>query len=238
LGLTTNLIAIAIIAVVGLVFFEEISSGFSSFFETVSVDETQKALDIKPISARPTCDLAITFFGEIEHELFSLPTILRFEFGENTNRPQIAEWQFINCQGSQTQIASFLPRLATNIQIFQQESAEFQITTDQLAELNLSPTDIAQLDLINLFETDYQMQLTVRPVGSGSTFRSCGALFPDLCRTVTLPSGVVPEPFAFEKTFLIKNLPLQEYDIVIVIEGQRINDLEANQGFVYNVRFL
>ena len=236
MGLGTNLVAIAIIAIVVLVFYDELSSAISDFFKSEEEKEQAEVFDIKPVVNVPLCDLAITFFGEIEHELFSLPTILRFEFGENTAHPEIAQFQFINCQQAQFQIASFLPRLSTNIIILQEEITDFELTTDQLAELNLSPQEIQQIDLINLIETKFNMQLKVRSVGQLFEFRECSAFNPELCKIVILPAGVVPEPFAFQKTFLITKLPFQNYNIEIVIFGQKINELETNQPFVYNVR--
>ncbi len=238
MGLTSNLIAIAIIAVVVLVFYDEISDAFGDFFKTEEEKTQAEVFDFKPVLGLPTCDLAITFFGEIEHELFSLPEILRFEFGENTGHPEIAQFQFINCQSAQFQIASFFPRLETNIKIFQEEITEFEITPDQLAELNLTPQDLRQLQplLLEPFGRDFQMQLKIRSVGQLFEFRECSSFNPELCGTIELPAGIIPEPFTFQKTFLITQLPLQNYNIEIVIVGERINQLETQQPFVYNVR--
>ena len=236
MSLTSNLIAIAIIAVVTLVFYDEISDAFGDFFKTQEEKTQAEAFDIKPVIGLPTCDLAITFFGEIEHVLFSLPEILRFEFGANTAHPEIAEFQFLNCQQRQFQIASFFPRLETNIKIIQEEIAQFEITPDQLAELNLTPQELRQLALLEPFGRDFQMQLKIRSVGQIFEFRECSSFNPELCGIIKLPAGIIPEPFTFQKTFLITQLPLQNYNIEIVIVGERINDLETEQPFVYNVR--
>ncbi len=237
MAILATLVVIAIILITSLIFFEEISSGFNSFVSGQSEQGFAGDVDFQPVQGSPTCDLAITFFGEIEHELFSLPAISRFEFGDNTSHPEIAEWQFVNCQATSAQIASFLPRLPTNIKIFQEETTDFEITPDQLAQLNLSPSDIAQLNVINIFDQEFEMQLKVKSAGQQFQFRQCGTFQQGLCKTILLPSGLIPEPFTFQKTFLIKSLPLQDYDIEVVIAGERINDLETNQPFIYNVRF-
>jgi len=233
------IIGLVIIAVVVLVFYEEVSAGFASFQSDAQTQVIQKELEITPTPGQITCDLIITIFGEIEHKLFSLPTILRFEFGDegglfgiSTNHPEVATWQF-DCGFSQ--IASFLPRLPTYLQIIS-ENAPTKITNEQFQALNLSPQELQSLDLVNLASTTYKMKLKIIDADNPIKFRECGTLYPDLCRTVILPAGVVPEPFAFQKTFIIKDLPKQDYNIEITIEGQIINDLAANEPYLYLLR--
>ena len=269
MAITTSIIGIAIILVVGFIFYAEISSGVSGFFADQDLKSQNDALDIKPDeNTLATCDLVITIKGELEHDF--LGTLaqggiadLEFKFGEGTFFPAIAEWQFTHCQGGNLQIASFIPRLPTNIMILQEVGIindDITLTTNQLFALditdvqqlsfsgneqevrqqavsfNLSVDDLQTNDLILFWDESYVMRLKIKQL-DGVSFRECNSFNQNLCKELIWKAGIVEEPATFEKTFLIKGLPLEEYDIEIVIENQRINDLAPNQPFVYNVRF-
>lgn len=272
MGLTINLIGIAIILVVGFVFYSEISDGVSGLLADRELQSQNDALDIRgDQNTLATCDLVMTIKGELEHDLFAgffesagLNVELTFEFGENTFFPQVAEWQFTNCQGGNLQIASFIPRLQTNVLILQESGVinedDTGLTTNQLVtlditgeqeatlsgnqeevaqqlfDLNLSVGDLQTNDVLALWDETYLMKLKVRSL-DGVSFRECNSFNPELCKDIIFKAGLVQTPQTFEKTFLIKNLPLEEYNVEIVIEGQKINDLEPNQPFIYNVRF-
>jgi len=89
MGIVIGLVAIAILAIIGLIFYEYISEGFDSFKTEIVESEASEAYQIIPEENQEVCNLRLTVYGEIEYELFSIPVELRFEFGENTNNPQV-----------------------------------------------------------------------------------------------------------------------------------------------------
>ncbi len=269
MGIGMTLVAVAVIAVVGLIFYDEVSSGIGSFFSDQEAQALATELDIKPATPQtPICDLAITIKGELEHDFFG--TILQggvadldFQFGENTFFPQVAEWQFINCQGN-FQIASFFPRLSTNIQILQEGGSigNTELTTNQLTALSvvdneqllfsgdeqqvrdqlftnfqLTIDDLQTNDLILIWDEVYDLELKIKSVNNSVNFRECSTFNPELCQQIIFKAGIVEEPATFSKTFLIKKLSLEEYNIEIKLPNQKINDMPPSVPFIYNVRF-
>ena len=225
MGAQTTLLLLAVLLIVGFIFYEEISTGVSAFSEDRAQADVEKELEIEKEAGQELCDLVITFYGEIEHQLFSLPTILRFEFGSNTNHPEVAVWDYKNC-GLTT--ATLIPRLGIYLSMIQEDQTFDELTSDELTALNISPQ---QLDLINVGSTSYNMQIKIIDADDTTNFRACGTSNPDLCRVIVLPSGVVPEPYEFQKTFIIKKIPKQDYIIEITIKGQKINNLSANAPY-------
>ncbi len=269
MSITTSIIGIAIIFVVGFIFYAEITSGISSFLSDQDLKTLNDELDIKPDeNTLATCDLVINIKGQLEHDFFGTlaqggVADLKFKFGEGTFFPQVAEWQFTGCQEGSVQIASFIPRLPAHIQILQEvgiindddtlttnqlvtlditDQQEMELSGDQqevqqqLINLDISAEDLQTNDLIALWDEVYLMKLKIKST-SGVEFRECNTFNKNLCKELIWKAGLIEEPATFEKTFLIKGLPLEEYDIEIVIENQKINDLLPNQPFIYNVRF-
>ena len=115
-------------------------------------------------------------------------------------------------------------------------SGDQQEVQQQLINLDISAEDLQTNDLIALWDEVYLMKLKIKST-SGVEFRECNTFNKNLCKELIWKAGLIEEPATFEKTFLIKGLPLEEYDIEIVIENQKINDLLPNQPFIYNVRF-
>ncbi len=233
MGLGLTIIGLLALLIIGFVFYEEITNGIDAFAEDRAQTEVEEELGIVvevDETGKPTqelCDLVITFYGEIEHELFSLPTILRFEFGSNTNHPEVAVWEYRNCGLT---LATFIPRIPTYLTMISEDSNLDKLTDDELTALSLTSKELEQLDLISTGDS-YNMQIKIIDADDRSTFRNCGTTHPDLCRVVILPAGVVPEPYEFQKTFIIKKIPKQDYIIEITIEGQRINSLSANAPY-------
>ena len=269
MGITTTIIGIAIIFVIGLIFYSEISSGISGFLSDADLQSQNDALDIKSdANTIATCDLVISIKGQLEHDFFGSIAQggiadLRFVLGEDSFFPPVAEWQFTNCQGGNLQVASFIPRLQTNILIAsemgiindddtlttnqlvtldltgQQEaslSGDQEQVQQQLIDLNLSVDDLQENDLIALWDEVYLMKLKIREL-NGVSFRECNTFNQNLCKELIWKAGLIEEPATFDKTFLITGIPLAEYNVEIVIENQKINDLAPNQPFIYNVRF-
>jgi len=87
------IIAGIIFIIIGLVALVFLLSFASESIADITED-TKEAIDQAKVDFKGNCNLHITFFGEIDSILFSLPTALDFRFGANTQHPEIAQWFF------------------------------------------------------------------------------------------------------------------------------------------------
>ena len=198
MGIVIGLVAIAILAIIGLIFYEYISEGFDSFKTEIVESEASEAYQIIPEENQEVCNLRLTVYGEIEYELFSIPVELRFEFGENTNNPQVVVYEWKGCKGTE------------NLSIYDYiEDAELQ-------------------SLINVVETDFTMKLRLvdNEKNNEEKSRKC-------CE---IPQGIVATPMEFYESFIFNDIPKKNYDLEIIIDGQKINNKITNSPYIYKIR--
>lgn len=189
-------IVFVIIGLVALVFLLSFAS------ESIAdiTEDTKEAIDQAKVDFKGNCNLHITFFGEIDSILFSIPTALDFRFGSNTQHPEIAQWRF-NCNPG---------------------------------GLDFTNLDMIQgLSFFTIGEERNTMRLKI--IASDGSFRTCER-YPTLCKDVVIPANkLINTPFAFQKTFLISDIPCKDYNIEVSIEAQKINLAPSGAPFIYSV---
>ncbi len=190
-------IAFVIIALVAFVLILSFAS------ETVADirDDTKEALDQAKVDFTGNCDLHITFFGEIDSVLFSVPTALDFRFGDNTQHPEIAQWSF-NCNPG---------------------------------SLDFTNLDLAFKGLSFFTIGEERNTLRLKIIAPDGSFRTCER-YPTMCKDVVIPANkLINTPFAFQKTFLISDIPCRDYNIEVSIEAQKINGMPSGAPIIYTV---
>ena len=201
MAIVAGLIALAILSIVGLIFYDEVKDGWDSFMSDQDDDDIAKVFGLTPTGTQEVCSLRLDVYGEIEYLWYSVPVELRFEFGDNTNNPQVVEWKWFGCEGS--------------------DSESFSIS-DYLAQAELQ-------SLISVVDTSYKMNL--RLVDSNGNFKE---LDTRVCCEIGV--GVIPTPIEFRETFLVKDIPKNNYDLEITIESQKINNKPTNSPYIYQIR--
>ena len=192
------MIALAVLAVIGIFFYAEISEAFSQIRDDTAEARDQAKVDIQD----GVCDLHITFFAEVDNVLFSVPTELFYTMGIGTDHPEVASW-FFDCSAPSL---AFLPALDFNLL---RENSFFVIGGEE-----------------------HTMRLKVK--APNGDFRACER-YPNLCKTIVIADGLVFTPHAVQKTFLIENIPFQDYIIEVSIEEFKLNGRSSGSPITYNV---
>ena len=219
---TGFLFGIIIVGILGLVFYSFISDGLSSFArDQADVQEAGK-LYPNPQVGETICDLKLIIKGTLDHKLFSLPTVLVWHLNENSLQ---STWLSDSC--FKTGTASFLSLLP---QPYFEKLDDYSFKS---SSTKLSYIDGKQeLDLIGIGDTEYEIEIKLVDV-NGKVIDS--KTFPNLKKKIFLPSGTIPEPYAWDKTFLLDNIPRRDYTVEVYMIGEIINNLDAGEAYKLQV---
>jgi len=94
MGFTGAIIGLAVIAIIGFMFYGMIVDGISQFRQDVQDTRVQGELDIQPTPQQSVCNLRLDVFGEIDQILFSIPTELVIKLGNTQDHTEIASWNW------------------------------------------------------------------------------------------------------------------------------------------------
>ena len=114
-------------------------------------------------------------------------------------------------------------------------------TVSQYAPLNLLDLDkrytdfLHQLDIVVLGGETVHLQIVLRDT-KDPTQKVDAYTQPQLLREIKISegAGLVPTPFGLDTEFVVKNIPLRNYDLEIYA-GKKINNLEFGQPFVTKI---
>lgn len=235
-----GLIAVAIILVVIVFFYSQVSEAYDAFFE--KLNEGSTAGKLKPTAApgQEVCDLKIIVRGDIDHVLFSIPTILSWNFGEESTLFGLwtidhgaFESSWLSCNTPNT-LSFFnmipVPQIEKLTEPF--DKIEPIINTDaKLQSFSIANPEFSKLTLIAFGSSSYAMEISLH---AGDKFLDKNNKS-GMTKTVLIGAGIIPEPIGFEKTFLIENIPRQDYELKVVIVDQKINDMPSNNPYVTNI---
>lgn len=213
MGIVTGLVALAIIGVVVIFFYDAIIDWIEDRREDAELLKFQRMHDIP----KGLCTLNITFFTEVRNSFLLPPPFidLFYELGGATAHPEIAEF-FWNCRDG-TQLFTF----------------------DRLQQ------DLEGLFLIVFGDLEQSMDIKIKSIDGSGTFRTC-PLYSTLCKKIVWKSDVeFPEPVLVKKTYIIRDIPMNNYDIEFHVEGAKVcvniivpfqGCLGKNVPMIYNVQ--
>ena len=82
--------------------------------------------------------------------------------------------------------------------------------------------------LINVVETDFTMKL--RLVDNEKNYEEKSR------KCCEIPQGIVATPIEFYESFVFNDIPKKNYDLEIIIDGQKINNKITNSPYIYKIR--
>lgn len=205
MGIITNLFVIGFFIIAFVIGFSTFSGAFASLIDEATGFFTDTNLKPKPEGNEIICDLRVKVFADLDQTIAFSEFFIRIDPEDSHN------YTYFECF-SQSEL-SLLALL------------DFDLSFDQLTQQAFLVSDLTETACISIVDsTDPTQKVTPNTQ-------------PNLCRDIFIGKQfeIVPIPNNVDAEFVIKNIPLREYNLEIVYQNREIFGdvtLSANEPFI------